>query len=149
MVKLVLGKASPDDLAETLVNGTKLADPKVRLALWKGGADAVTASKDPMIVLARSLEPHTRALRKQMDDDVAAPSRQATEAMAKARFERDGVSSYRMPHLRSVSPSGRLKAGMKTEKPFRPLPISLACMTAQPGPTLSSSPSPGWTPRRM
>ncbi len=94
MVKLVLGKASPDDLAETLVNGTKLADPKVRLALWKGGADAVTASKDPMIVLARSLEPHTRALRKQMDDDVAAPSRQATEAMAKARFERDGVSSY-------------------------------------------------------
>ncbi|GFE92180.1 S46 family peptidase [Acetobacter persici] len=94
MVKLVLGKASPDDLAETLVKGTKLADPKVRLALWKGGADAVAASKDPMIVLARSLEPHTRALRKQMDDDVAAPSRQATEAMAKARFERDGVSSY-------------------------------------------------------
>ncbi|KXV67718.1 peptidase S46 [Acetobacter malorum] len=94
MVKLVLGKAAPDDLAETLVKGTKLADPKVRLALWKGGPDAIAASKDPMIVLARSIEPQTRALRKQMDDEVAAPSRQASEAMAKARFERDGVSSY-------------------------------------------------------
>lgn len=94
MVKLVLGKASPDDLAETLVKGTKLADPKVRLTLWKGGVQAIAASHDPMIVLARSLEPQTRALRKQMDDEVAAPSRQATEAMAKARFARDGVSSY-------------------------------------------------------
>ncbi|MCG0994046.1 S46 family peptidase [Acetobacter indonesiensis] len=94
IVKMVLGKAAPDDLAVSLVTGSKLADPKVRLALWKGGAKAIEASQDPMIVLARKVEPLARALRKRMDDEVAAPSRQATEAMAKARFARDGVSSY-------------------------------------------------------
>ncbi|GAN59977.1 dipeptidyl-peptidase [Acetobacter cibinongensis] len=93
-VKLVLGKSAPDELAVELVNGTKLADPKVRLALWKGGAKAIEASQDPMIVLARKVEPVARALRKQMDDDVLAPSRQATEAMAKARFAMKGMTSY-------------------------------------------------------
>lgn len=93
-VKLVLGKAAPDEVAEQLVKGTKLADPKVRLALFKGGAQAIAASQDPMIVLARKLEPQARALRKQMDDQVAAPTRQATEAMAKARFARNGMASY-------------------------------------------------------
>ena len=94
LTQLVLAKSSPEELANELVGGTKLADPAVRLALWKGGAKAIAASDDPMIVLARKIEPEARNLRHQMDDDVLAPSRQASEAMAKARFARDGMASY-------------------------------------------------------
>ena len=39
--KLLLGKESPEGLAERLVKGSKLADPKVRKALWDGGAAAI------------------------------------------------------------------------------------------------------------
>ena len=41
--KLLLGKESPEQLAERLVNGTSLADPAVRKALWDGGLEAVEA----------------------------------------------------------------------------------------------------------
>ncbi|GBQ29224.1 peptidase S46 [Gluconacetobacter sacchari DSM 12717] len=93
-VHLVLGHDNPEILAARLVHGTKLADPKVRLALWKGGAEAIRASTDPMIVLARTIEPTARALRDRMDDEVHAPMRQASEAIAKARFARDGANTY-------------------------------------------------------
>ena len=56
-VREVLGSQSPDALAEALVTGSRLGDPAVREALWQGGASAVEASDDPMIVLARQLEP--------------------------------------------------------------------------------------------
>lgn len=90
----VLGKKSPDQLARELVEGSKLADPSVRMQLWKGGAAAVAASNDPMIVFARKIDPEARRLRKAYEDDVEAPSKKAAEAIARARFERDGTSSY-------------------------------------------------------
>jgi hypothetical protein len=93
-VRQVLGKQSPDQLATALISGTKLADPAVREALWQGGEKAIAASTDPMIVLARSIDAQARAVRKQYEDDVDAPNRQATEAIAQALFARDGTASY-------------------------------------------------------
>ncbi|MET0332211.1 MAG: S46 family peptidase [Dyella sp.] len=93
-VHQVLGKQSPDQLATALVNGTKLADPAVREALWQGGEEAIAASTDPMIVLARSIDPQARAVRKQYEAEVDAPNRKATEAIAQALFARDGTASY-------------------------------------------------------
>ena len=93
-VRTVLGKQSPDQLASHLVNFTHLGDPKVRLALWNGGAAAIAASKDPMIQLARTVEPIARNLRDEWDNQVVAPKRQASEALAQARFARDGTSVY-------------------------------------------------------
>lgn len=90
----VLGSKSPDQLAHQLVDGSKLADPAVRMKLWEGGAKAVDASTDPMIELARRIDPEARRLRKAYEDDVEAPSKKASEAIARARFERDGTSSY-------------------------------------------------------
>ncbi|MEM7279730.1 MAG: S46 family peptidase, partial [Pseudomonadota bacterium] len=62
-VKLVLKKNSPDALAERLVDGSSLADPAVREKLWEGGQAAIDASTDPMIELARAIDPEARSLR--------------------------------------------------------------------------------------
>ena len=53
----ILGGRSPEVAAEAAVNGTKLADSTVRAQLLEGGAAAVAGSKDPLIVLARRLNP--------------------------------------------------------------------------------------------
>ena len=66
MVRQLLSKESPAELAQRVVLGTKLGDPAARMALWKGGAAAIAASTDPMIALARAIEPEARKLRKEM-----------------------------------------------------------------------------------
>jgi hypothetical protein len=92
VVKVFLGNESPDQLAHRLVAGTKLADPAVRKALFDGGKDAIAASTDPMIVYARSIDPQLRAIRKEDEDRIDAPSRAAAERIAKARFAVYGTS---------------------------------------------------------
>ena len=62
-MKALLGKESPEALAERAVAGSKLADPAVRKALWDGGLAAVQASDDPMIQLVLRNEPAARAVR--------------------------------------------------------------------------------------
>ncbi|HEY9014273.1 MAG TPA: S46 family peptidase, partial [Gemmatimonadales bacterium] len=52
-----LNGRSPEVAAEAAINGTKLADSSARAALLEGGSDAVAKSTDPLIVLARRLNP--------------------------------------------------------------------------------------------
>jgi len=52
-----LAGRTPDAAAAALVDGTTLGDPAVRKRLLAGGAKAVAASKDPLIVVARRLAP--------------------------------------------------------------------------------------------
>jgi len=92
IVRQLLSKESPDTLAAQLVDGTKLADPQVRKALWEGGAAAIDASQDPMIVFARSVDPESRAVRKSYEDEVEAPVDAAAENIARARFKVFGTS---------------------------------------------------------
>ncbi|MEO8063442.1 MAG: S46 family peptidase [Pseudomonadota bacterium] len=94
VVQQLLSKESPSGLAKRLVGETKLADPAVRLALWKGGSKAIAESTDPFIVMAREIEPGRRAIRKAYDDGVEAPIRSGTERLAKARFAALGTSVY-------------------------------------------------------
>ena len=92
LVKKFLGNESPDALAQRLVSGTKLGDPAVRKQLFDGGAAAIAASTDPMIVYAKQIDPDLRAIRKQGEDQIDAPSRAAAERIAKARFAVYGTS---------------------------------------------------------
>ena len=92
--RLLLGKESPEGLVARLVGGTKLADPAVRKALWDGGAAAIAASTDPMIVYARSLDANDRALQKRFDEQVDAPLTAAGAQLADARFAAYGDSVY-------------------------------------------------------
>ncbi|MGY8604597.1 S46 family peptidase [Gluconobacter cerinus] len=87
-VHLVLGTKSPDERAAELMQGTKLADPAQRLALYKGGAKAIQASTDPMIVLARQLQPVLDVIRNRSRDQIEAPMHEAQGAIARAQFVR-------------------------------------------------------------
>ena len=93
-VKMVLGTASPESRAHELVSGTALTEADSRKGLWDGGADAVSDSDDPMIVLARDIDGYSRALRKRYEDEVEAPTRAASERIAQARFAIQGTSTY-------------------------------------------------------
>src|SRR3984885_11921632 len=93
-VGTVLNGKSPAETAAALVNGTKLADPAVRKQLTDGGQAAVDASTDPMIVLARKLDPMRRELIKWEQDNVESVEEQAGEELGKARFAAFGKTTY-------------------------------------------------------
>jgi hypothetical protein len=90
--KLLLGRESPEALATRLVAGSKLADPALRKALWDGGAAAVAASTDPMIVYARKIDANERSLKERYDEEVGARLTAARAKLADARFAAYGDS---------------------------------------------------------
>src|SRR5262249_31580150 len=84
----------PEQRARALVEGSTLADAKVRLALFEGGAKAVAASKDPMILLARDIDDEARSLRKIYENEVQSVEQRGQQALAAARFAVYGTSVY-------------------------------------------------------
>ncbi len=58
----VLGNRTPEGAARALIGETRLADPETRKALLDGGASAIAASTDPLIVVARKIDPLQRIL---------------------------------------------------------------------------------------
>jgi hypothetical protein len=94
LVQHLLGTDSPDALAARLISGTRLADPKVREALWRGGEAAVEASDDPLIRFVRTTDPDARALRTRYEQEVEGPITRGQERLARARFKVHGDSVY-------------------------------------------------------
>ncbi|HYC69349.1 S46 family peptidase [Brevundimonas sp.] len=93
-VRGLLGRESPEGLSARLVEGTKLADPAVRRALWEGGLAAIEASDDPMIQYLLSIQDETRAVRSDWEARVEAPTNRASEQLAAARFAAYGDAVY-------------------------------------------------------
>jgi hypothetical protein len=93
-VRKVLGNKTPAALAAELIDGTKLASPALRKQLLAGGAKAIESSNDPMIALARLVDPDFRAIRKDYEANAAAPLERAHTAIARARFKIYGTSTY-------------------------------------------------------
>ncbi len=94
VVKAVLAGQSPIDRARTAIAGTKLADAAFRKQLVDGGKAAVDAAKDPLIELARAMDPEARALRKKYEDQIEGLERQVYAKIAAARFAIEGDSTY-------------------------------------------------------
>jgi hypothetical protein len=61
-VRIALAGRTPEAAAAALVRGTRIGDPAFRSSLLQGGAPAVAASTDPMIALARDIDPLNRAV---------------------------------------------------------------------------------------
>ena len=93
-VSRVLEGKTPGELAQHLIDNTKLDDVAVRKQLYEGGKAAVDASTDPLIKVMKEIEPEARAVRKQYDDEIDAVVRQDGASIAKIRFATEGTATY-------------------------------------------------------
>jgi hypothetical protein len=85
-VKATIGALSSADAATELIKGTKLNDLAYRKSLLEGGAAAIDASTDALIVVARQLDPIVRELDKWNRENIEGARNAAGEKVAKARF---------------------------------------------------------------
>ena len=92
VVKTVLAGKSPRVRAQEVVNGTRLKDVGFRKQMYEGGTAAIVAAKDPMLELARAVEPTARAARKSYDEQTEA-KQQAYAQIAAARFAAEGAAN--------------------------------------------------------
>lgn len=90
LVKQVLAGKSPQQRASELVRTSKLRDVATRKRMAAGGA----AASDPMIEVARIVDARSRQLRKQVEDNVQEPLRQAYARIANTSFKVSGGDSY-------------------------------------------------------
>ena len=93
-VKALLKGKTPEEAAKAALSGTMLGDPKVRQGLLDGGEKAVAKSKDPLLELARRLDPFLRAERKWQEDQVEAVVTPASEKIGTASFAVYGRDKY-------------------------------------------------------
>jgi hypothetical protein len=110
-VKKMLGRQSPEQLAERLVAGTKLADPAVRRQLWQGGIRAIRQSDDPMIKFVLAQQETGRALLDRYRAESTRRSRLPSRASLALASPRSETRSIPMRPLRSVSPTAPFRAG--------------------------------------
>lgn len=94
LTERVLGRESPEGLAHRLVSGTRIGDPVVRRQLWEGGAAAVAASTDPMIVFVRAWDADARTQYDRYLREVEGPTAAAQERIARVRFRAFGDQIY-------------------------------------------------------
>lgn len=93
-LQAALGGKTPAEVSKEVIGGTRLADPVFLKSLLDGGEAAVAASTDPLIVLARRLDPFVRENVKWQQDQVQSVEAPALEKIAQSRFAVFGKSVY-------------------------------------------------------
>jgi peptidase S46-like protein len=93
-IKAALGGKTAAEVAKAAIGGSKVGDPAFRKSLVEGGKAAVTASTDPLIALARTVEPIIRETARSFEDDVESVEATAGEKLGRARFAAYGKSVY-------------------------------------------------------
>lgn len=85
-IKAAFGDADTSEVIRRAVRETKLTDVVARQALLDGPADAVAKSTDPMITLARRVEPVVRELREWNEKNIRNIETANGTKIAQARF---------------------------------------------------------------
>lgn len=93
LVKKILSGKTPQARANELIDGTRLDDARYRKQLVAGGLKAVKESTDPMIVLARAIDPESRAIRK-FYEPILGAERANYGKLSHALYELEGTSLY-------------------------------------------------------
>lgn len=93
VVKKILAGRTPEEVAKAAVNGSKLADKKLREELAENPAK-IKASGDSMLALVRLLEPEARRLIKEYQDEIEGAVTASETKIAQARFEVYGENDY-------------------------------------------------------
>jgi hypothetical protein len=86
VLKVLAGKA-PAERAAELIAGTKLLQVETRQKIAEG-----QKSDDPLIQLAALVDEESRSVRKEMEENVEEPIKQAQAAIAGKRFEQFGTA---------------------------------------------------------
>ena len=93
-VVAVLAGRDPKAVAHDVISGTKLADPEYRKTLATGGRAAIAQCNDPLIVLARKLDPLLRQQRDWHDTRIQSVEAAEGRKIARARFAVLGRNTY-------------------------------------------------------
>jgi Peptidase S46 len=94
LAKQIMNGKTPEARAAELIEGTKLKDVAARKELAAGGSKAIADSTDPMVVLARTIDPKAREMRKRFESEVSAVERANYAKIARARFDTEGTKLY-------------------------------------------------------
>ena len=94
IVRAVLERRNPNDVAKSLIENTKLTDVDFRKKLAAHQAKQAKTSDDPMIDLVRKVDDEARRLRKRYEDEVEAVENAHGSGIAKARFAALGTDAY-------------------------------------------------------
>lgn len=92
-VKALLGNESPEALADRLVSTTRLADPTFR-AQVATMTPAEMAAADPLLAFILANDDAAAAIGARWNNEVTAPTAQAAERVAQARFAVYGTNQY-------------------------------------------------------
>jgi Peptidase S46 len=93
-VRALLGKRSPEEIADSLVDGTRLGDAQIRGQLLAGGPKAIDAYHDPLLDFARILDAPARTVRADSEDNVRRVVTKNAALISKARFALEGTGTY-------------------------------------------------------
>ena len=93
-IKAVLDGRMPKDAATEMISGTKMGDAAFRKSLAEGGQVAVDASTDPLIAMARRIDPIRREQIQWFEKNVQSVEERAGEELGKARFAVYGKNTY-------------------------------------------------------
>ena len=93
-VTAALGGQPAAAVAKAIMAATRLGDPALRKGLVTGGPAAINASDDPLIQLARRVEPVIRELRAWNETHVLSVETAAGTKIAQARFAVYGKNAY-------------------------------------------------------
>ena len=94
LVKQIMQGKTAEARASELIDGSKLTDVAYRKQLAVGGRQAIESSTDPMIVLARLIDPKAREVRKRYENEITGVERANYAKIARARFDSEGTKLY-------------------------------------------------------
>jgi hypothetical protein len=89
----ILNGRTPDQAAKEIISATKLQDVAVRKELYNDGVKAVQASTDPLIQTMILVDPESRKLRKQYEDEVESVERAGGAKIANLHFAQEGYNT--------------------------------------------------------
>ncbi len=93
-VKAMLGGRSPEAVAKAALDGTRIHELAFRKQLLEGGKAALDACQDPLVRLARTLDPFNRSMRRQVEEEITGLFNEHGSRIAEARFRVLGKESY-------------------------------------------------------
>jgi hypothetical protein len=119
LARQVLDGKTPEARANELIEGTTLKDPATRKQL-AGDPKATESSTDPMIVLARLIDPKARELRTRYESEVTGVERANYAKIARARFDTEGTKLYPDATFTLRLSYGAVKSYMENGKKIAP-----------------------------